>query len=88
LRSSSQALAQGASLLPWMPAPGVKIGLTPAYTPAHLRGMAIRPNEPFKFDFIVHPGDNPLQGEAAKAEYQKLIKYFLAAMARRTRTSG
>jgi hypothetical protein len=61
--------------------PGQMVGLTPAFTPAHLKGMVIHPNEPFKFDFIIHHGDTSLDQAGKQAEYQKLIKYFLAALA-------
>jgi hypothetical protein len=64
-----------------LPQPGQMVGLTPAFTPAHLKGMVIHPNEPFKFDFIIHHGDTSLDQAGKQAEYQKLIKYFLAALA-------
>ena len=70
-----------ASPTPWMPQPGAPVALTPAFTPAHLKGMVIHPNEPFKFDFIIDRGDKKIEGDAVQAEYQKLIKYFLAALA-------
>ncbi len=70
-----------ASQMPWMPQPGAQVALTPAFTPAYLKGMVIHPNEPFKFDFIIDRGDKQIEGDAAQAEYQKLIKYFLAALA-------
>jgi predicted house-cleaning NTP pyrophosphatase (Maf/HAM1 superfamily) len=64
-----------------LPLPGQMVGRTPAFTPAHLKGMVIHPNEPFKFDFIIHHGDTSLDQAGKQAEYQKLIKYFLAALA-------
>ena len=70
-----------AQTAPWMPQPGTLVALSPAFTPAHLKGMVIDPNAPFKFDFIVDKGDEPLSTAQKQDEYQKLIKYFLAALA-------
>ncbi|MEI8010943.1 MAG: hypothetical protein WCI27_00490 [Candidatus Omnitrophota bacterium] len=76
-----QGFAQTLSAVGLMPEVGAMVTLTPAMTPAHLRGMVIHPNEPFKFDFIIDQGDKKLEGDAQQAEYQQLIKYFLAALA-------
>jgi hypothetical protein len=64
-----------------MPAPGSMSFLTPKYTPAYLKGMVINPTDPFKFEFIIYRGDEQLGDQQKQAEYTKLIKYFLAAMA-------
>ena len=76
-----QGFAQSVSAVGLMPLPGTMATLTPAFTPAHLRGMVIYPNDPFKFDFIVHRGDEPMTSAQKQEEYSKLIKYFLAALA-------
>ncbi len=70
-----------ASEMPWMPQPGAQVSLTPAFTPAHLKGMVINPTDPFKFDFIVNRGDVTLTDAQKQTEYSKLVKYFLAALA-------
>ncbi|MBF0486366.1 MAG: hypothetical protein HQL16_07635 [Candidatus Omnitrophica bacterium] len=67
----------GASL---MSEPGMRVSLTQPFTPAHLWGMTISPNDPFKFDFIIHRGDMPLTQDQKSEEYKQLIKYFLAAL--------
>ncbi|MBF0387035.1 MAG: hypothetical protein HQL20_04180 [Candidatus Omnitrophica bacterium] len=67
--------------LPWMPQPGAMVGLSAPFVPAHLWGMTIKPNEPFKFDFLVKKGDVLLNEEQKRSEYSRLIKYFLAALA-------
>ena len=76
-----QGFAQTISAVGLMPPLGNKIGLTAAYTPAHLWGMSMNPNDPFKFDFLMHHGDAVLTADEKTAEYAKLIKYFLAALA-------
>ncbi len=76
-----QGFAQSISAVGLMPLPGTMATLTPAFTPAHLRGMVIYPNDPFKFDFIVHRGDELMTSAQKQEEYSKLIKYFLAALA-------
>jgi len=70
-------LAQGLSL---MPALGATVPLSPAFTPALLQGIRVDPENPFLFNFFVHPGDDDLKGEVLQAEAQKMIKYFLASL--------
>ncbi len=64
-----------------LPAPGVMVHLSPEFTPAHLKGIVIHPDNALKFDFIINKGDKPLDEVTKKAEYTKLIKYFLASLA-------
>ena len=77
----SCGMAQILSTGPSLPQPGEMVPLSPAMTPAYLKGMVIDPKNPFKFDFIVFRGDKPLSESQKKVEYTKLIKYFLAALA-------
>jgi len=67
--------------LPGMPKPGVRLGLSPEFIPAILKGITIHPENPFLFDFIIHRGDKVLSNEEKQVEYKKLIKYFLASLA-------
>ena len=69
------------ALLPWMPQPGVRISLSPEYTPAHLQGMVIHPENALLFDFIINRGDQELAESQKEQEYKKLVKYFLASLA-------
>ena len=55
--------------------------LTPAFTPAHLKGMVIDPSDPFKLDFLIHRGDEPMTEEQKRVAYPRLIRYFLASLA-------
>ena len=73
----SQAYAQGAIGLPQA---GTMINLSPAFTPAILRGMRVYPENSLKFDFIVDSGNTGLQGNQLKKESEKIVKYFLAAL--------
>ncbi len=75
-----QGFAQSLTAIGLMPAPGTQVSLTGSYTPTHLKGMVINPNDPFKFDFIVYRGDEKLTPEQKQTEYPKLIKYFLASL--------
>ncbi len=63
-----------------LPAPGAMVHLSPAYTPAYLKGIVIHPENAFKFDFLVDRGDGNLDENQKKEEYTKLIKYFLASL--------
>ncbi len=76
-----QGFAQSLSAVGLMPLPGNMVAVTPAFTPAHLWGMAMHPNDPFKFDFLIHRGNETLTAVEKTQEYTKLIKYFLAALA-------
>jgi len=63
-----------------LPAPGVMVRLSPEFTPAHLQGMTIHPDNALQFDFLIHKGDQVLDEDQKKAEYKKLVKYFLASL--------
>ncbi|MBF0489848.1 MAG: hypothetical protein HQL15_04435 [Candidatus Omnitrophica bacterium] len=67
--------------MPWMSKPGVMVHLGPEFTPAHLKGIVIHPENALKFDFIIYKGDKTLNQEEKKQEYTKLTKYFLASLA-------
>jgi len=71
--------AQAQSVLD-LPSPGTMVSLSPAFNPTMIKGITIHPEDPFLFDFIVHPGDDHLQDEALQEESMKLIKYFMAAL--------
>ncbi|MBF0511390.1 MAG: class I SAM-dependent methyltransferase [Candidatus Omnitrophica bacterium] len=64
-----------------LPALGVMVHLSPEFTPAHLKGIIIHPENALKFDFIIYKGDQILSNQEKKSEYTKLIKYFLASLA-------
>ena len=64
----------------FMPAAGTRVALSPAFTPAIIRGMTIDPKNPFAFSFLVDQGDQPIPAGEEKEAYLKLIKYFMAAM--------
>ncbi len=76
----------------FLPAPGVRISLSPAFNPPVLKGLKVHPDNPFRFDFILDVGDGPravpqdtgrAQGPAPtdlREESTKLIKYFLASL--------
>lgn len=63
-----------------LPEPGTMISSSPTYTPVLMKGVTLDLNNPFSFDFIVHPGDSGLQGEKLKDQTNRLIKYFLASL--------
>ena len=64
----------------FLPAPGTMVNLSPAFTPMVLRGIKVDQQDPFKFEFVVDPGDSGLAGDALKSESTKLIRYFLASV--------
>ena len=50
----------GEMVIPLMPKPGTMVNLSPAFTPAYLKGIVIHPDNALKFDFLVHKGDGNL----------------------------
>jgi len=68
-----------------LPAPGQMVALSPAFSPAVLKGIKLDPQNPFRFHFFVDTGDSPSlvqrggQGEL-RQESTRLIKYFLASL--------
>ncbi len=77
LPSHAQGAAQPALNLP---AVGTMVTTTPAYVPTLIKGITIHPDNALMFDFVFEDGDRPLEGQALKEEFEKLIKYFLAAL--------
>jgi len=70
----------GEIVLPVMPAPGTMVQLSSTFTPAHLQGITIHPDNALQFDFLIHKGDGNLTEGQKSQEYTKLIKYFLASL--------
>lgn len=67
-------------ILPIVSKPGTMVALSPAFIPAHLSGLVIHPENAFQFDFLIDQGDGKLTPDEKNLEYNKLIKYFLAAL--------
>ncbi len=64
----------GAQVLP------ATVSVPEGFQPTVLLGLKIHPENPLLFDFIVDRGQSKLNDEEFKAETQKLVKYFLAAL--------
>ena len=64
-----------------LPAPGQMVALSPAFSPAVLKGIKLDPKNPFRFHFFVDRGDveTPLMA-SLRNESAKLIKYFFASL--------
>ncbi len=63
-----------------LPQPGTMVRPSEAFHPVVLRGMIVHPDNPMQMDFIVDSGDKAVDTATLKAEGQKLVNYFLAAM--------
>ncbi|MBF0486155.1 MAG: hypothetical protein HQL16_06550 [Candidatus Omnitrophica bacterium] len=63
-----------------MPVPGTRLELSEKFTPALMVGLELDRQNPFKFSFLINPGQEKLDEPASRAEYQKIIKYFLASL--------
>ncbi len=42
---------------PYLPNPGLRVSLSPAFNPPVLKGIKVHPDNPFRFDFILDQGD-------------------------------
>ena len=67
-------------VVPALPAPATLVNLSPSYTPAHLQGLKVHPDNALQFDFFIHKGEGNLTEAQKKEEYAKLVKYFLASL--------
>ncbi len=61
-----------------MPEPGSMIGLSQPMVPATLQGMKVDPKEPFRFQFLLAPGDKKTVDQE---EADRLVRHFFAALA-------
>ncbi len=57
------------------------VSVSPVFQPVLIKGLTVHKENPFLFDFLVDAGQDKIAGEALKAEGDRLIKYFLAALA-------
>lgn len=76
-----QAYAQNIFPAVNLPVPGTAVMPTPGFSPMLIKGVNIHPEDALVFDFLIDKGDAKLEGDAFKDESQRLIKYFLAALA-------
>ncbi|MEI8011472.1 MAG: hypothetical protein WCI27_03170, partial [Candidatus Omnitrophota bacterium] len=56
------------------------LGLTSAFQPCLLRGLKLDARSPLNFEFIMDGGDEILSDAVFKAESDRLIRFFLAAL--------
>jgi len=61
-----------------LPAPGMRVALSPAFNPPVLKGIKVHPGDPFQLDFILDKGDDA--STALETGSARLIKYFLASL--------
>ncbi len=64
----------------FLPDPGHMIALSRPFNPLLLKGLKVYPDNPFRFEFILNPGDASLAGQPLKEASARLIKYFLASL--------
>lgn len=63
-----------------LPAYNELVQLTPAFTPAVLKGISVNPDDPLTIDFILDDGNAGLTEEQLENEAKKLTGYFLATL--------
>ena len=80
IRVPAYAQVAQQEFMPSLPALGMMVHLSPEFTPAHLVGVTIHPENALQFDFLVQHGDENLDLGQKKEQYAKLVKYFLASL--------
>lgn len=75
--NASQPIISGLNLPPAQQI----LPLSQPYIPVILNGITVHPDKPFVFDFIVDKSDDFLQEADFQQQSDKLIRYFLAALA-------
>ena len=63
-----------------LPAPGQMISLSASFDPLMMEGLSYDPKEPFRFGFIVRPGDKKISDTQLQHEAMDIVRYFLAAL--------
>lgn len=64
-----------------LPPVGERVATSEHYSPPSLRGIGLNPLKPLTFDFIIDHGQSSLNPDELHTESEKLIRYFLAALA-------
>ena len=64
-----------------LPIPGTIVPPSPAFNPVLIKGMVIDPAKPFNIRFIIDSGNNNVSSSNVKAEGERMVRYFLAAVA-------
>ncbi len=80
--SGSSFPAPAQAQIAGLPAPGSMLAQSQPYIPVSLKGLRVYPQQPLRFDFMIDPGQSgfAIGGGDFRAEAQKLVKYFLAAL--------
>lgn len=63
-----------------MPPVGEMVHITSHFEPAQMVGLRVDVKDPFQFYFVMDKGQQAMSDDVKKAEYEKLIKYFLASL--------
>ena len=71
-------LEQGDFSVNDLPLPGTMVGESAPFTPLALKGLAINPQKPLEFQFILDTGNS--KQEQLKTQSIQLIKFFLAGL--------
>jgi hypothetical protein len=63
-----------------LPIPGHMVKTTSSFLPSLVKGIKIDPQNPLVFEFLIQPGQRSMNNDQKKIEYEKLVKYFMAAL--------
>jgi len=63
-----------------LPSPGQMVSLSASFHPLLIEGLQYDPKLPFRFGFIIRPGDKKVSDSELQDESMGLVKYFLATL--------
>ncbi len=73
-----RSAAFGSEIL--LPVPGQITQLSAAFDPLLIKGIQVDPQDPFRFDFLIDPGKQPLIAYTVKADIERMVRYFFASL--------
>lgn len=63
-----------------LPVPGQITQLSAAFDPLLLKGIQVDPDDPFRFDFLIDQGKQPLVANTVKSDIERIVRYFFASL--------
>ena len=63
-----------------LPVPGQITQLSAAFDPLLLKGIQVDPDDPFRFDFLIDQGEQPLVANTVKSDIERIVRYFFASL--------
>jgi len=66
--------------IPYLPLPGSEVNRSYSYAPVSMIGLKLSPDNPFRIQFMIDPGDAGQESRLFHSEAERLIRYFLVGL--------